>query len=132
MPRTILSWKISQYGCKRYHNLWEDEKQRLTAYRKKYYKIWKNKNALQTKTNVFLSNIKIIRNYFRLENLFSLEKLMKFFFACEKSVLQISVSKFPLGIKSVLFSRLRKGFFSFKMLIFLGTFICWNLLDWVI
>ena len=37
-------------GHKQYKNLSEDEKQKLAEYRKKYYKIQKNKNASQIKT----------------------------------------------------------------------------------
>ena len=34
--------KKNQYGCERYRNLPEDEKQRLVEYRKKNYKTQKN------------------------------------------------------------------------------------------
>ena len=37
--------KILHFGHERQKNLSEVEKQRLVEYRKKYYKIWKNKNA---------------------------------------------------------------------------------------
>ena len=37
--------KILDFGHERQKNLSEVEKQRLLEYRKKYYKIWKNKNA---------------------------------------------------------------------------------------
>ena len=38
--------KNREYGHERYKNLSEDEKQRLVEYRKRYYKIGKNKNLL--------------------------------------------------------------------------------------
>ena len=34
--------KKRQYGCEHYKNLSEDEKNKLTEYRKKYYKMRKN------------------------------------------------------------------------------------------
>ena len=34
--------KKQQYGCERYKNLSEDEKQKLVEYRKKYYRMRKN------------------------------------------------------------------------------------------
>ena len=37
--------KILHFGHERQKNLSEVEKQRLVEYRKKYYKMWKNKNA---------------------------------------------------------------------------------------
>ena len=43
--------KKRQHDWKRYKNLLEDEKQRLVEYRKKYYKVWKNKNASKIKTD---------------------------------------------------------------------------------
>ena len=42
-----LQRKKWQYGCEQYKNLSENEKQRLTEYRKKSYEMWKNKNASQ-------------------------------------------------------------------------------------
>ena len=38
-------------GHEKYKTLPEDEKQKLVAYRKKYYKIWENKNASQIQTD---------------------------------------------------------------------------------
>ena len=43
--------KRQEYICKRFKNLPEHEKQRLTEYRTKYQKILKNKNASQMITN---------------------------------------------------------------------------------
>ena len=44
--------KKRQYGCKRYKNLAEDERQRLAEYRKvNHTKYGKNKSASETKTD---------------------------------------------------------------------------------
>ena len=40
-----------EYGCKRHKNLSEHEKQMLVEYRKLCYKVWKNKIALQIKSD---------------------------------------------------------------------------------
>ena len=37
------------YGGERYKNLSKDENQKLVEYRKKYYKIWKNKKCFTNK-----------------------------------------------------------------------------------
>ena len=37
--------KKQQYGCERYKKFSQDEKLKMLEYRKKYYEIWKNKNA---------------------------------------------------------------------------------------
>ena len=46
--------KKQQFGCELYENLPEDEKQRKVEYRKKYYKIWRNKNTSQIKSFNFI------------------------------------------------------------------------------
>ena len=46
--------KRQQYRCELYENLSEDEKQRQVEYRKKYYKIWRNKNTSQIKSFNFI------------------------------------------------------------------------------
>ena len=43
--------KKRQYGRKQYKNLSEDKKQMLVDYRKKYYKIIKNKTVPQVKAD---------------------------------------------------------------------------------
>ena len=52
--------KKQQYGCELYENLSEDEKQRQVEYRKKYYKIWRNKNTSQIKSFNFIVQIQEI------------------------------------------------------------------------
>ena len=52
--------KQLQYACERYKNLPEHEKQKLVNYRKKYYKMWKNRNALQSKT--FSKDVRLINS----------------------------------------------------------------------
>ena len=47
--------KKQQYGCERYKNLSEDEIQRIVEYRKKFYKVWKNKNASKTNNDALLT-----------------------------------------------------------------------------
>ena len=42
---------MQQNGREQYKNLFEDEMQKLVECKKKYYKIWKNKNASQIKTD---------------------------------------------------------------------------------
>ena len=46
--------KRQQYRYELYENLSEDEKQRQVEYRKKYYKIWRNKNTSQIKSFNFI------------------------------------------------------------------------------
>ena len=46
--------KRQQYRFELYENLSEDEKQRQVEYRKKYYKIWRNKNTSQIKSFNFI------------------------------------------------------------------------------
>ena len=52
--------KRQQYRYELYENLSEDEKQRQVEYRKKYYKIWRNKNTSQIKSFNFIVQIQEI------------------------------------------------------------------------
>ena len=40
--KIFLNYGLKHYGCERYKNLSEDEKQRPVEYRKKYYRMIKN------------------------------------------------------------------------------------------
>ena len=52
--------KRQQYRRELYENLSENEKQRQVEYRKKYYKIWRNKNTSQIKSFNFIVQIQEI------------------------------------------------------------------------
>ena len=52
--------KRQQYRYELYENLSEDEKQRQVEYRKKYCKIWRNKNTSQIKSFNFIVQIQEI------------------------------------------------------------------------
>ena len=58
--KIFLQEKKPQYGCERYKNLSEDEKNKLVEYRKKYYKMRKKRLII------------IIRKYFDFKKFASL------------------------------------------------------------